>query len=218
MSDTLSETTERFLDLAHAEPEPLLAEMADHGREQSFPTIGPDAGRFLRALARLTGADRVFEFGSGFGYSGAWFAGALPADGELVLTEYDDDELDEAREFLGRGDYDCAVRFEGGDAIETFGRSDGPFDVVLIDHEKSRYVEAFDLAREKLSSHGAIVADNMLRGPASADDVVAALEGDDPADEWVAGIAGYVEHVRNDSEFETAFVPLGSGLAVSTPR
>ncbi len=218
MSEVLSETTERFLDLARDEPEPLLAEMAAHGDEQSFPTIGPDAGRFLRVLARLTRAERVFEFGSGFGYSGAWFAGALPADGELVLTEYDDDELAEAREFLARGDYDPTVRFEGGDAIETFEAFDGPFDVVLIDHEKHRYVDAFELAREQLSPHGAIVADNMLRGPASADDVVAVLSGEDAIEESIAGVVDYVEHVRDDPEFDTAFVPLGSGLAVSTPK
>jgi predicted O-methyltransferase YrrM len=218
MSDTLADTTARFLDLAATDPEPLLAEMAAHGREQSFPTIGPDGGRFLRVLARLTRAERVFEFGSGFGYSGGWFAGALDDDGELVLTEYDDDELDEAREFLARGDYDPTIQFEGGDAIETFQGYDGPFDVVLIDHEKHRYVDAFELAREKLAPHGAIVADNVLRGPASTDDVVAVLEGEDAIEESVAGIAGYVEHVRDDPAFDTTFLPLGSGLAVSTPR
>lgn len=196
----------------------LLAEMTAYGRERDFPIVGPDGGRFLRTLAALAGARRVFEFGSGFGYSAAWFAGALPADGDLVLTDYDADNLATAEAFLDRSDYAGAAHYEAGDAMESFAAHDGPWDVVLIDHDKTRYADALELARPALADGAVVVADNVLRGPASADEIRAALAGDEPASEHAAGLAAYVEAVRDDDAFETSVVPLGSGLAVSAYR
>jgi len=118
-------------------------------REGSL-TVGPAVGGWLRLLARSIDAERVFEFGSGYGYSAYWTAPALPEDGEIVLTEIDADELDDARENLERGGFADRARFEHGDAIETVERYDGPFDLVLIDNEKHRYAEAFEAVREKV--------------------------------------------------------------------
>jgi predicted O-methyltransferase YrrM len=67
---------------------------------EGFPTVGAAVGGWRALLARAVDAERVFEFGSGFGYSAYWFARELPADGEVVLTEIDEDELDQAREYL----------------------------------------------------------------------------------------------------------------------
>ncbi|MFB6269890.1 MAG: O-methyltransferase, partial [Halobacterium sp.] len=165
MSQVLDTTVSAFLDAANPEPSPLLDEMAAYGRERDFPVVGPDVGHLLRVVARLAGADRIFEFGSGFGYSAAWFLGALPADGEIVLTDYDDENLDTARDFLDRMGHGATVRYEAGDAMETFRRYDGPFDVVLVDHEKAKYVDAFEAVRPELADGGVVVADNMMAGP-----------------------------------------------------
>jgi caffeoyl-CoA O-methyltransferase len=217
MSLVLGDDVESLLAAANPEPSPLLAEMTEHGEDRNFPTVGPDAGRFLRLLATLADADRVFEFGSGFGYSAAWFLPALGPEGELVLTDYDEQNLAEAREFLDRLDPVADVHYEAGDAVETFERYDGPFDVVFLDHDKERYAEAFDQVVEDLAPGGVVVADNIMQGPVNTGDVTDALRGGDPVDDATAGIAAYVERVRDDPDFETAVVPLGEGLAVSTP-
>jgi len=214
----LTRDTVRVLDHADVTSDPLLDEMTEHGRERNFPIVGPNAGRLLRLLARTSGAERVFEFGSGFGYSAAWFAEALPDDGEIVLTDYDEDNLASARAFLREGGYDGIARYEVGDAVSTFREQEGEFDIVLIDLEKTMYVEAFELAREHLKDGGLVVADNMLDGPMSADDVADALDGEDPENEHAGGIAAYIERVRDDPDFETSLVPLGEGLAISCKR
>ncbi|WP_232701377.1 O-methyltransferase [Halobacterium wangiae] len=218
MSLVLDDTAAAFLAAANPDQSPLLAEMTEYGETQGFPTVGPDAGQFLRVVATLASAQRIFEFGSGFGYSAAWFLGALPADGEIVLTDYDEENLDEAREFLGRADHETDVHFEAGDALETFERYDGPFDVIFLDHDKERYVDAFEQAVADLSPGGVVVADNMMAGPVETGDVTATLDGAPAPDDMTEGIAAYVEHVRDHPEFETAFVPLGEGVAVSVHR
>lgn len=216
-ADTLS-AIRRFVSLAGPRPSETQREMEAYAEEHGFPIIGPQVGGLLSILTRAVGARHAFEFGSGFGYSASWIAGALPADGQIVLTEYDEDELAMAREFAeGDGFADRAV-FEAGDAMAVIDRYDGPFDIVLLDHEKRRYVDGFEAARGKLGSGGLVIADNMTAGPASFADTLACLEGDPVEDETARGVADYITHVRDDPAFVSTVVPMGNGIAVSVKR
>ena len=215
--DPLPEVTEQFARSLSPDPDEVIAEMDGKADREGFPTVGPAVGGWLRLLARLVDAERVFEFGSGFGYSAYWMAPAIPADGEIVLTESDADELDEARAFLDRGGYTDRAVFEHGDAIEIVGEYDGPFDVVLIDNEKHRYTEAFEAVRDRVPVGGVVAADNAIEaGPLDFGDVRALLAGEDvDTNEPSRGIADYLERVRDDPDFETGLLPLGEGVAVS---
>jgi predicted O-methyltransferase YrrM len=213
----LPDVTEQFARTLAPDPDEIVAEMDERADREGFPTVGPAVGAWLRLLARLTDAERVFEFGSGYGYSAYWMAPALPADGEIVLTEIDADELDSAREYFRRGGYADRATFEHGDAIDIVDGYDGPFDVVLVDNEKHRYTEAFEAIREKVPVGGVVAADNAVEAaPLEFDDVRALLAGEDiAASEASRGIADYLEHVRDDPAFETGLLPLGEGVAVS---
>src|SRR2546429_7828742 len=58
-----------------------LAELEAEARRTGFPIIGPATGQLCYLLARLSNARHVFELGSGFGYSTAWFARAVKENG-----------------------------------------------------------------------------------------------------------------------------------------
>ncbi len=219
--DVLSEAGRRFLTATAPDHTPVQTEMADLADEWSFPIIGPDAGAVLRLLARLTDAEQVFEFGSGFGYSATWFLRG-GAD-SVVCTEFDAEEAARGREFAAAHGYEDAVTFEVGDAMETIDRYDGPFDVVLIDHQKSRYRDAYRTILPKLRAGGVVVADNVTRGPADVERLVDHVAEGEPlpdADEdaETRGIGTYLDAVREDDAVETAILPVGSGIAVSVKR
>jgi predicted O-methyltransferase YrrM len=214
---TLPDDLARFVRATGPDHDPIQAEMADYADEHGFPTIGPGPGAVLRLLARLTVAESVFEFGSGYGYSASWFARGM-RDGTVVLTEFDADELDMGREFLGRADYPVEFEFVHGDAVAAVEDYDGPFDLVLIDHQKERYAEAFETVREKVRPGGVVVADNVVAGPIDFPALVEYVDGgtelpDDDAE--TAGIADYLDTVRAADAFETTVFPVGEGIAVS---
>jgi predicted O-methyltransferase YrrM len=219
MIDVLPGHADAYLQAVGPEPDGVLEEMDEYAEEQNFPHVGPALGGWLQLLARMVDATRVFEFGSGFGYSAYWFARALPDDGEVVLTEIDEDELDMAREHLDRGGFADLARFEHGDAMNVVEAYDGPFDVVLIDHQKHRYADAFEAVREKVAPGGIVVADNVMTGGTiEFEALLRAWHDDEPLaseDEMTTGIDEYLHAVREDPEFETAVLPIGSGLAVS---
>ncbi|ELY53010.1 O-methyltransferase [Natronococcus jeotgali] len=226
MVDVLSEEMARFVRAVGPAPDETLREMDEYADSAGFPHVGPEVGGFLRFLAHVVGAERIFEFGSGYGYSAYWFADALPADGEIVLTEVDADELELAREYMAAGEYDAVARYELGDALETIEGYAGPFDVVLIDHQKGRYVDALEAVRPKVPVGGVVVADNAITaGPIEFETLLEVAEreagGDgewsipESANEHTRGIAAYLERVTRDPAFETVVLPLGEGIAVS---
>jgi len=197
-------------------------ELADHNVAEGFPIVGPEVGGTLRLLARLADTERAFEFGSGMGYSAYWIASVVPADGELVLTDFEEENLEVAREFFERGGYADRARFEVGDALDTYRAYHGPFDFVLIDNLEDEYLETFELVREDVPPGGVICADNVMTGPAVQEELaLPALEGEpdwDAMDEYTEGVVEYLLHVRAEDDFETALLPVGEGLAVSVKR
>lgn len=214
----LSEAVTSIATAVGPEPDEIIRKMDERAERDGFPTVGPEVGGWLSLLARAVGAERIFEFGSGFGYSAYWFARGLGSDGEIVLTEIDADELDAAKSYFERGGVTERAQFEHGDAIEIVRAYDGPFDVVLLDNEKERYVEAFEAVRGKLRPGSLVLADNAVAaGVVDAEDVQALVAGDSrpAATDASAGIADYLDHVRSVEEFETSLLPLGEGVAVS---
>ena len=214
----LSETVQRYLRATGPTHDEIQAEMAAFAEREGFPIIGPDAGGLLRSMTAMTQAELVFEFGSGFGYSAYWFLQGMPDSGEIVLTEFDEDELAMAEDFFDRAGLTDRAHFEYGDAMDTIENYDGPFGVVLIDHQKERYADAFEAVRDDLPVGSVVVADNVLRGPIDIDDLLAYFESGDPLpdDARIQGIADYVDTVREAPGFQTTIVPVGSGLAVTT--
>ena len=220
MAQVLPEEVTALAEVVGPEPDALVEEMDARADREGFPTVGPAVGGWLALLTRVVGARRVFEFGSGFGYSAYWFARELPANGTVVLTEVDREELEDARAYFERAGLADRAHFEHGDAIETVTEYQGPFDVALVDNEKSRYVEAFEAVRGKLREGGLVLADNAVTaGPIDRADVLAVLRGESvEASEASRGVADYLGHVRDADGFDTALLPLGEGVAVSVKR
>src|SRR5437773_1584985 len=109
-----------YLDSLVPQRDPVMQEMEEYAREVRFPIIGPAAGYFLYQIARMTGARRVFELGSGYGYSTAWFARAVRENGGGVVHHvvWSEELSQKARGYLGRLGYDDIVQYHVAEAVE----------------------------------------------------------------------------------------------------
>ena len=95
--DIVDPLVDEYLVRLAGSPDPVEAEMRRYADERDgFPIVGPVVGGLLHQLALLLRARRIFEVGSGFGYSAFWFARALPDGGAVTLTDYDPDHLERA--------------------------------------------------------------------------------------------------------------------------
>jgi caffeoyl-CoA O-methyltransferase len=184
----------------------ILREMEEYARTYHFPIIGPIVGRFLRQLAIITGAKRVFEMGSGYGYSAAWFAGGMENGGRIICTDGVEDNKKRARGYFKRLGYNSKVEYHIGDARDIIRETSGPFDIILNDIDKEQYPEALELAVSKLRKGGIFITDNVLWSGRIFDN--------NPG-ESTRGILDFNNRVFNAQDLFSSIIPIRDGLALA---
>lgn len=144
--------------------EPELQKMEEYAEKNGFPIIGPACGYYCYQLARMINAKSVFELGSGYGYSTAWFAKAVRENGGGVVhhTVWDEDLSKRAQGHLSALGNADIVEFHVAEAVETLRQTDGPFDIIFNDIDKEGYPESLPVIKEKLRHGGLLIIDNMI--------------------------------------------------------
>lgn len=203
---------ERYLETLVPERPAELAAMEKHARSIRFPIIGPAAGQLCYLLARLSGARRIFELGSGFGYSTAWFARAVKENGggTVYHVVWDARLSQEARGHLGRLGLGDVVRYEVGEAVGVLRRTDGPFDLIFNDIDKEGYPASLPVIAEKLRSGGLLITDNMLWHGRIFDE-----RDRSPGTE---GVREFTRLLVSDGRWISSLVPMRDGLLVAMRR
>ncbi len=189
----------------HAELLAMEAYAAEHG----FPIIGPAAGQLCYQLTRLTGAKRIFELGSGYGYSTAWFARAIQENGggEVFHVVWDEELSQKARGHLNVLGYDELVRYRVGEAVQTLRETEGPFDLIFNDIEKEDYPEALPVITEKLRPGGVLITDNLIWSGRVFDD--------SNNEESTQGIREFTRQVTSDPNWIASILPIRDGVLVA---
>ncbi len=197
---------EGYIDHLLPSQEDILKEMEREGEKRRFPIVGPQVGRLLCQMAWLTRAARIFEMGSGYGYSAYWFLKGMPPPGRIILTDDSQENLDRARDYLKKADLLNRVTFEHGDALEVIEKYPGPFDIIFNDIDKERYPEAFKKALPRIRSGGLLISDNVLWFGRILTD---------SRDPDVEGIRTYNRLVTQTKGLFTAIIPVRDGLSIS---
>jgi predicted O-methyltransferase YrrM len=196
--------------------EEVLQEMEAYAARNDFPIIGPVCGHFCYQLARMIGARSVFELGSGFGYSTAWFAKAVretctgAGQGILHHTVWDERLSGMARGYLARLGLVDLVRFHAAGALETLESTAGPFDVIFNDIDKQDYPASLPLIKERLRPGGLLIIDNMLWGGRIFD-----RKDRSPATE---GVREFTRRITADHDWIVTLAPLRDGMIVAYKR
>lgn len=190
----------------------VLQEMEDRAARTHFPIVGPLVGQLFYLLTRISGARRVFELGSGFGYSTAWFALAVRDNGggQVVHVVWDPHLSQEARDYLQRLGVANLVRFRVSEAVEELRQTPGPFDVIFSDIDKPGYPASLPVIKRRLASGGLLLVDNMLWGGRVLDP--------SRADEDTVGIREFTAAVLADPDFTGTILPVRDGVLVARKR
>jgi predicted O-methyltransferase YrrM len=153
-----------YLDGLVPNRDPIFYEMEEYAKEVGFPIIGPAAGYFNYIVARMLKATRIFELGSGYGYSTAWFAKAVRENGGGVVHHvvWSDELSAKAQGYLGRLGYNDIVQYHNSEAVAALQSTEGEFDLMFNDIDKHQYPGSIPAIKEKLRVGGALLIDNML--------------------------------------------------------
>src|SRR4029079_1213505 len=116
MVDIVNPRVEEYLRKLYDDGDPVRLEMEEMARARRFPTVGPLVwalrrrfsivgplvGRCLEVLTRSIGPRRIFELGSGYGYSALHFARAAGPGARVHCTELSEENVRLAEAFLTR--------------------------------------------------------------------------------------------------------------------
>ncbi len=188
---------------------PVLQEMEAYARAHRFPIVGPVVGQLFYLLTRASGARRVFELGSGYGYSTAWFGMGVRDNGggEVFHVVWDEALSQSARGHLERLGLTSIVRFRVGEAVAALRAADGGFDVIFSDIDKEGYPASLPVIKQRLKPGGLLLVDNMSWNGKVVDR--RATDADTEA------IRTFTRAVFEDPEFVSTIVPLRDGVLVA---
>lgn len=207
--EILSTSMEQYLDGLVPPRLPELQTMEAYAVEKGFPIIGPASGQLCYLTARLMGARSVFEMGSGYGYSTAWFARAVQENGGGVVHHvvWSEELSQKARGHLGALGYGGIVQYKVSEATQALRETPGPFDLIFMDIDKHGYPAALPVISEKLRTGGVLIVDNMLWSGRVLD------PKDNSKD--TAGIRELTRLLTSDAGWTTTIVPVRDGVLIA---
>ena len=207
--DPIAPEVRRYLDdLVPARPAELAA-MEEHARRTGFPIVGPASGQLCYQVTRMIGARSVFELGSGFGYSTAWFARAVRENGGGTVHHvvWDAELSARARRHLAALGYRDIVRYHVGEAVAALSEAEGPYDVIFNDIDKRLYPDSLPVIERKLRPGGVLIIDNMLWSGRIFD------AADRSAD--TEGVRRFTALITADRGWTVSLAPIRDGLIVA---
>lgn len=190
-----------------------LHEMEAYAQQYRFPIIERLVGVFLYSQAKMIAARRVFEFGSGYGYSAYWFAKAVGADGEVICSDGNVANLAKAKRYLEAVGLWDRVQFHTGMAQDIFAETEGPFDICYNDADKGDYPEIWLMAKNRIRPGGLYIADNVLwHGRVAVDEYEDIVPG------WTEAIMEHNQRIFDDPEFDAFINPTRDGVIVARKK
>ena len=177
--------------------------------------ISPEQGQFMAMLVKLTGARRCVEVGVFTGYSSLAVALALPADGQIIACDIDEEFTRLAVEYWQRAGVENKIQLKLAPAIETLDQlladgQGGQFDFAFIDADKVNYRHYYDRLLNLVRKGGLIAVDNTLWSGDLADP--------DINDEDTIALRAFNQYLHGDERVDLSLVPIGDGLTLARKR
>lgn len=191
-------TVDLYLEAFFTHGDAAMATIVEKSRAAGLPDIAvsPLQGKFLMLIAAAAGATRILEIGALGGYSTVWLARAAGPLGRVVTLEIDPHHAAVARANAAAAGVGGRVEIVEGPALAALSRlGDATFDFAFIDADKERYPDYLAAVTPRMRKGGLIVADNVVRDGAVAD------EG--ARDARVIGVQDYLRRAADDPRLET---------------
>jgi caffeoyl-CoA O-methyltransferase len=204
-----------YLSALRAAPDPVLAEMEQHGERDGIPIVVPATGALLQVLALAANARRAVEVGTAIGVSTLYLARALPDDGTVVSFEIDPERHAAARDYLVRAGVADRADLRLQDAREGLASLEPEsFQFAFVDGVKDQYGDYVERVVPLLAPGGVLAVDNVLMSGTVAEN---ATDGH-WSDEQIAAMRALNGRLLADPRLSGTVTPVGDGVLVAVRR
>ena len=175
--------------------------------------IAPEQGQFMALLVQLIGAKKTLEVGVYTGYSALAVALALPADGQIVACDINEEYTAIARRYWQLAGVAHKIDLRIAPALTTLNQllaQAQTFDFAFIDADKSNYEHYYERALQLVRPGGLIAIDNVLWSGRVADPQV--------QDNRTQAIRALNHKLHQDQRVTISLVPIADGLTLARKK
>lgn len=174
--------------------------------------ISPEQGQFMALLVELLGAKKTIDIGTYTGYSALTVALALPADGQVIACDINEEWTAIARHFWQEAGVSAKIHLKLAPALNTLdeliaSNEVGTFDFIFIDADKLNYRNYYEKALQLSRPGGLITIDNVLWGGDVADET-----NQEPSTKAIRALNAAL---LKDERISLSIVPIGDGLTLA---
>ena len=187
----------------------MLEEIERYAKEERVPIMMKDGIEYLCNYIKENNIKRILEIGSAIGYSAIKMA-LVNDDIRITTIEKDVKRYNIALDNINKFNLNNKINIILGDALET--EIDGMYDFIFIDASKGNNINFFNKYKKNLDGCGIIITDNLLFHGLVRDESLVKTRNQRGI---VRKIKQFVEFLDNNNEFETEYLDIGDGIAIS---
>ena len=192
----------------------LLDTIEKEALEAYVPIIKRETASLLRTMVAALKPARILEIGTAVGYSALLMCQAMPRECHITTIEKYGKRIPVARRNFKKAGEEGRITLLEGDADvllkELEGRS---FDLVFMDAAKGQYLHWLPLLLKLMPPGGVLISDNVLQDG----DIVESRFAVQRRNRTIhSRMREYLHTLKHMEELETAVIPIGDGVTIST--
>ena len=192
----------------------LLDTIEKKAIEDGVPIIRSETAALLRSLTAALRPEYILEIGTAEGYSALQMCQVMPENCHITTIEKYEKRIPEAKENFRKAGEESRITFLEGDADMWLKELKGKqFDLVFMDAAKGQYLNWLPLLLDLMPVGAVLISDNVLQDG----DVVQSRFAVQRRNRTIhSRMREYLYELKHMEEFETAVIPIGDGVTIST--
>ena len=192
----------------------LLDTIEKKAIEDGVPIIRSETAALLRSLTAALRPENILEIGTAVGYSALQMCQVMPKNCHITTIEKYEKRIPEAKENFKKAGEESRITFLEGDADMWLKELKGKqFDLVFMDAAKGQYLNWLPLLLDLMPVGAVLISDNVLQDG----DVVQSRFAVQRRNRTIhSRMREYLYELKHMEEFETAVIPIGDGVTIST--
>lgn len=192
----------------------LLDTIEKKAIEDGVPIIRSETAALLRSLTAALRPENILEIGTAVGYSALQMCQVMPENCHITTIEKYEKRIPEAKENFRKAGEESRITFLEGDADMWLKELKGKqFDLAFMDAAKGQYLNWLPLLLDLMPVGAVLISDNVLQDG----DVVQSRFAVQRRNRTIhSRMREYLYELKHMEEFETAVIPIGDGVTIST--
>ena len=204
-----------FLNLNKEQEHDFIIQLEEYANDFNVPIVTKEGLELIKLLVKINKCKNILEIGTAIGYCSINLA-LLNKDIHIDTIERKEEMYNKANENIKKINLENQITTFKGDALDfDVSLLNGKkYDLIFIDAAKAQYRRFFEKYSALLNDNGIIVSDNLLfHGLVEKEEI----DGKDLR-ALIRKIKNYNNWLFENDEFDTTFLRIGDGMAISLKK